>query len=202
MNGNDVMRRLRYALNITDLKVLELFALAGRPMSRAELEPFFLREEEAGYVECPDEVLAHFLDGLIVSRRGVREEKGGGAAGPAPLAMGMAGVGAAGLLAGRAAGLRARGGAGPHAMGGAAPALQAAGAAAPHLSNNEVLKRLRIALELKDEDLIAIMKLAGVAISKSELSAFFRKREHPNWRPCGDQFLRNFLSGLTAKYRV
>lgn len=190
MNGNDVMRRLRYALNITDLKVLELLALAGRPMSRAELEPFFLREEEAGYVECPDEVLAHFLDGLIVSRRGAREEKRGGAAGP---------------LAAGAAGLRARGGAGPHAMGGAAPALQAAGAtgvAAPHLSNNEVLKRLRIALELKDEDLIAIMKLAGVAISKSELSAFFRKREHPNWRPCGDQFLRNFLSGLTAKYRV
>ena len=176
MNGNDVMRRLRYALNITDLKVLELFALAGRPMSRAELEPFFLREEEAGYVECPDEVLAHFLDGLIVSRRGAREEKGGGAAGPALQAAGAAGAGAAGLLA--------------------------AGAAAPHLSNNEILKRLRIALELKDEDLIAIMKLAGVAISKSELSAFFRKREHPNWRPCGDQFLRNFLSGLTAKYRV
>ncbi|HUX38629.1 MAG TPA: DUF1456 family protein [Rectinemataceae bacterium] len=168
MNRNDVFRRLRYALNITDLKVIELFALAGRKITRVELEPFFLKEEEAGYVECPDEVLGLFLDGLIVSRRGKREEKA--------------------------------------AVPGASPAVPPkagpSAAETPHLSNNEILKRLRIALELKDEDIIAIMDLAKVKVSKSELSAFFRKYGHVNWRPCGDQFLRNFLVGLTAKYRV
>ena len=176
MNRNDVLRRLRYALNITDLKVLEILRLAGQEMSRAELEPYFLKEEEPGYLECPDEVLASFLDGLIVSRRGPREEvkpaaPGGGAA--RPLAMGS----------------------------GAAPGSAREGEA-PHLSNNEILKRLRIALELKDEDIIAIMALVKVKVSKSELSAFFRKYGHVNWRPCGDQFLRNFLAGLTARYRV
>ena len=168
MNRNDVFRRLRYALNITDLKVIELFALAGREMTRAELEPFFLKEEEAGYVECPDEVLGLFLDGLVVSRRGRREERATAPGSPSA----------------------------------APPRAASFPAETPHLSNNEILKRLRIALELKDEDLIAIMALAKVKVSKSELSAFFRKYGHVNWRPCGDQFLRNFLVGLTAKYRV
>jgi len=176
MNRNDVLRRLRYALNITDLKVLEILALAGREMSRTELEPYYLKEEEQGYLECPDEILASFLDGLIVSRRGPREE-----AKPA----------ASVTRAARPVATK-------HGV--------AAGAAredeAPRLSNNEILKRLRIALELKDEDIIAIMDLVKVKVSKSELSAFFRKYGHVNWRPCGDQFLRNFLAGLTARYRV
>jgi uncharacterized protein YehS (DUF1456 family) len=72
----------------------------------------------------------------------------------------------------------------------------------PRLSNNEILKSIRIALELRDDDLVGILRLAGVEVSKSELSALFRKPGRANFRPCGDQFLRNFLVGLTAKYRV
>jgi uncharacterized protein YehS (DUF1456 family) len=71
----------------------------------------------------------------------------------------------------------------------------------PHLTNNAILKKLRIALELKEDDMLGILKLADADISKSELSALFRKEGHKNYRECGDQFLRNFISGLTVRYR-
>lgn len=64
------------------------------------------------------------------------------------------------------------------------------------LTNNDILKKLRIALELKDDDIIHILKLADFTVSKSELSALFRKDDHPNYMACGDQLLRNFLQGL------
>jgi uncharacterized protein YehS (DUF1456 family) len=64
------------------------------------------------------------------------------------------------------------------------------------LTNNDVLKKLRVALELRDDDVIQILKLADFTISKSELNALYQKPEHPNYRECGDQILRNFLNGL------
>lgn len=64
------------------------------------------------------------------------------------------------------------------------------------LTNNDILKKLRVALELKDEDVIKILKLAEFDISKSELNALYRKPDHPNYKSCGDQLLRNFLNGL------
>lgn len=64
------------------------------------------------------------------------------------------------------------------------------------LTNNDILKKIRVALELKDEDIIHILKLSEFDISKSELNALFRKPDHPNYRECGDQLLRNFLNGL------
>jgi uncharacterized protein YehS (DUF1456 family) len=155
VNNNDILIRLRYALNITDVKAMELFRLAGRDMGRPELESLFKREDEEGYVECDDSAMRSFLEGLIISRRGKRDDE---------------------------------------------KAQEPRGSA--HLSNNDILKSLRVALSLKDGDLIEILRLAGVEVSKSELTALFRKYGHPNYRPCGDQFLRNFLAGLTAKYRV
>jgi uncharacterized protein YehS (DUF1456 family) len=68
-------------------------------------------------------------------------------------------------------------------------------------SNNTILKKLRIALELKEDDMLGILKLSDVAVSKAELSAFFRKEGQKNYKECGDQFLRNFLKGLTLRYR-
>jgi len=64
------------------------------------------------------------------------------------------------------------------------------------LTNNDILKKLRVALNLKDDDIIHILKLVEFEISKSELGAIFRKEDHPNYKPCGDQLLRNFLNGL------
>jgi uncharacterized protein YehS (DUF1456 family) len=73
---------------------------------------------------------------------------------------------------------------------------------APELpTNNVVLKKLRVAFELKDEDILAILESVGFRVSKTELTALFRKEGHHNYRPCGDQLLRNFLKGLTMRIR-
>jgi uncharacterized protein YehS (DUF1456 family) len=58
-----------------------------------------------------------------------------------------------------------------------------------------------VALKLRDEDIIQILKLAEFDVSKSELSALFRAEDHPNYKDCGDQFLRNFLNGLIIHKR-
>jgi uncharacterized protein YehS (DUF1456 family) len=65
------------------------------------------------------------------------------------------------------------------------------------LTNNIILRKLRIALELNDEKMIEIFLQAGVTISKPELSALFRAVDHRNYKVCGDQLLRNFVQGLT-----
>ena len=69
------------------------------------------------------------------------------------------------------------------------------------LTNNIVFRKLKIALDLKAEDILEILNLSGVTISKHELSAFFRKPAHKHYRGCKDQILRNFLSGMQLKYR-
>ncbi|GAB6146406.1 YehS family protein [Desulfocicer niacini] len=81
---------------------------------------------------------------------------------------------------------------------GAAPSLSPK---AQLLNNNLILKKLKIALELQQEDLMDIFSLAGVKVSKGELTALFRKEGHKNYRPCQDQFLRNFLKGLGIRHR-
>ncbi len=70
------------------------------------------------------------------------------------------------------------------------------------LTNNLILRKLKIALNLKDEDLIQILKLAELNVSAHEISAFFRNPSQPQYRPCKDQILRNFLHGMQLKYRI
>ena len=70
-----------------------------------------------------------------------------------------------------------------------------------HLTNNIIFNKLKIALNLKGEDVLQIMGLADFHISKHELSAFFRKPGHKHYRQCNDQILRNFLKGMQLKYR-
>jgi uncharacterized protein YehS (DUF1456 family) len=64
------------------------------------------------------------------------------------------------------------------------------------MSNNDIMKKLRVALQFTDDDIIEVLKLANFRITKTELGAIFRKEDHPNFKPCGDQILRNFLNGL------
>lgn len=154
MDNNDVLRRLRYALNINDSTMIELFKLSAYEIARSDLTNLLKKEDEPGYVYCSDEVMGYFLDGLIVQKRGPKETKPDKAKEPVP-----------------------------------------------SLNNNLIFKKLRIALELKEEDIVGILKLAGMYISKAELSALFRKEGHKNYQECGDQFLRNFLKGLTLYYR-
>ena len=69
------------------------------------------------------------------------------------------------------------------------------------MSNNDILKKLRVALKLKNTDIIEIMKLVDFKITESELGALFRNDDHPNFKKCGDQILRNFLNGLIIHLR-
>ena len=154
MIANDVLRRLRFALNLSDKEMVAIFKLAEHDMPTYHLFNLMRKEDEEGYVLCHDDILSRFLDGLIIHRRGAQE--------------------------------------------GREPNYLPKGAL---LSKNEVLRKLRIALELKDTDIIDIMKLADFEVSKSELSAIFRKKGHRNYKECGNQFLRNFITGLTLKYR-
>jgi uncharacterized protein YehS (DUF1456 family) len=72
-------------------------------------------------------------------------------------------------------------------------------AAEERLNNNIIFRKIKIALSLIDEDIIEILKLADFKISKHELSAFFRNPTAPQYRPCKDQIMRNFLMGLQIK---
>lgn len=69
------------------------------------------------------------------------------------------------------------------------------------MTNNDILKKLRVALMLRDDEIVEILKLVDFKITKSELGAFFRAEDHPNYVECGDQILRNFLNGLVIHYR-
>jgi uncharacterized protein YehS (DUF1456 family) len=152
MMNNDILRNVRYMLDLPDAKLATITALAGLAVPQADFDAYLKKDDEAGYRDCPDKVMAHFLDGLVVYRRGRDDSR------PAP-------------------------------------------PVARRVSNNLVLKKLRVAFELRDEEMHAILAAAGFPLSKSELSALFRKPEHPNYRPCGDQLLRHFLRGLTQRLR-
>lgn len=69
------------------------------------------------------------------------------------------------------------------------------------MTNNDILKKLRIALQLRNDDIVKILSLVDFTITESELTAVFRAEDHPNYRECGDQLLRNFLNGLIISKR-
>jgi uncharacterized protein YehS (DUF1456 family) len=154
MINNDVLRSIRYMLDLSDIKVVEITKLANAdfPIERADVDAFLKKDNDAGYVECSDVVLAHFLDGLVIHYRGVNEGQ---------------------------------------------PKRQVE----TRVNNNMVLKKLRVAFELKDVDMHQVFADAGFPVSKPELSALFRQPGHSNFRPCGDQMLRNFLKGLALRFR-
>lgn len=153
MSNNDVLRRLRYALNLSDEHMVAIFALADRDLTTDQVCALMAKEGEEGAVECSDALLAGFLDGLILDRRGPRKP---GA--PVP-------------------------------------------AAPPELTNNAILKKLRIALTLHEDAMLSILAAGGQPFSKGELTALFRKPDHKHYRACGDQVLRHFLQGLTQRLR-
>ena len=148
MTHNDVLRSLRYLLNVSDAAMVDIFRLGGREVSRAEVVAFLEAEDAEGYQACSDEALAHFLNGLVTYKRGKVEGRP-----PQPVEL--------------------------------------------PVTNNTVLKKLRVAFELKDGDIVALLDRAGLMMSKTELGAFFRRPDHRNYRECGDQLLRHLLRGLT-----
>lgn len=69
------------------------------------------------------------------------------------------------------------------------------------VTNNMVLKKLRVAFKLREKEMHAVLERGGFSISKPEMSALFRREGHKNYRECGDQILRYFLKGLTLTLR-
>jgi uncharacterized protein YehS (DUF1456 family) len=69
------------------------------------------------------------------------------------------------------------------------------------MSNNDIMKKLRVAMKFTDNDIIQVLSLVDFRVTKTELSAIFRNENHPNFKPCGDQILRNFLNGLIIHQR-
>lgn len=69
------------------------------------------------------------------------------------------------------------------------------------LTNNDIMKKLRVAHKFRDEDIVKICSLVDFAVTKSELGAIFRHESHEKYMECGDQFLRNFLNGLVIHLR-
>jgi len=155
MINNLVLRRLRYALNLRESNMVEMYKLVDVTIKSTTISSLLLREDHEGFLECTDVVLAQFLDGMIIKHRGLPAD---GKA-PAPVAEDI------------------------------------------RLSNNIILKKIRVALELREEHLLEIMQKADFEFSKSEMSAFFRKVGSRQYKPCGDQMMRNFLMGMCEKYR-
>lgn len=150
MKNNDVLRRIRYAFDFNDSKMMALFALGGTTATREQISSWLKKDDDPAYVSLNDRLLAVFLNGLIIENRGARD---GGP--PAPESK---------------------------------------------LTNNMILMKLKIALDLKAEDLLALLEMANLRLSKHELSAFFRRKDHKQYRECLDQVLRNFLQGVQLKY--
>jgi len=69
------------------------------------------------------------------------------------------------------------------------------------LTNNIILRKLKIALDMKDDEVLEMMALSSLRISRHELSALFRRKDHKHYRECKDQILRNFLAGLQMHHR-
>ncbi len=154
MINNDVLRRVRYALDLNDAMMLEIFYLGDLMLSREELLSYLKKDDQDGFVSLNNQHMDEFLTGLITYKRGKLESK-------------------------------------PN---------QENKPVVP-LTNNSILKKLRIALNFKEEDMLNTLNLADFKISKGELSAFFRQKGHKNYRECGDQIIRNFLQGVTLHFR-
>ncbi|MBP1755083.1 MAG: hypothetical protein H6Q59_1481 [Firmicutes bacterium] len=173
MNNNDILIRLRYALDIKDIDMLEIFKLGGISVTREELQRMLLKpkntmnpiSEEEEFVaaddmkRCNNYMLESFLNGFITFKRGKQEPQPG------------------------------------------EPEKQAYLIKDNKAVNNVLLKKLKIALSLTGEDMLEIFKITEVNLSNGELSALLRREGQRNYKECGDRYIRHFLKGLAIKYR-
>ena len=164
MTNNDILIRLRYAFDIKNVDMVEIFKLGGMDYTKEEVLNMLIKindEEEAPeeYIKCNNKMLEAFLNGLITFKRGPQKPREGQAVGPLPVS----------------------------------------GKESP---NNMLLKKVKIALDLTTEEMLEILYDGGIKVTKGELGAILRNPSHRNYKECGDSFVRNFLRGLTYKYRA
>jgi len=174
MDNNDILIRLRYALELNNMDMVEIFKLGGAELTEEEVRKTLIKSKDSYHDEvddhdrieekeenllCKNSTLASFLNGLIIFKRGKQDSKPGQPEKP------VLSIKDSGNL------------------------------------NNIMLKKLKIALSLTSDDMLDIFKQTGVIVTKGELSALFRKEGHKHYKECGDKYARNFLKGLTIKYR-
>ncbi len=174
MNNDDVLIRLRYALDIKNTDMVEIFKLGGIEVTKEEVLEMLTKSknsypneadsdgdlaENDDVIKCNNNMLESFLNGFIIFKRGKQDPKPG------------------------------------------QPDRQAMSVKNNESVNNLILKKLKIALALTSEDMLEILEEVGVIITKGELSALLRKKGHKNYKECGDRYARNFLKGLSVKYR-
>jgi uncharacterized protein YehS (DUF1456 family) len=152
MDNNDILRRIRYAFDLSDAKMIEIFKSADHEVTRPEISNWLKKDDDPYFQGILDVELATFLNGFINDRRGKKE--------------------------------------------GVQPKPE------KKTNNNIIFRKLKIALNLKDDDILEIFESVDMRISRNELSAFFRNPKQNQYRPCKDQFLRNFLQGVLLKYRT
>ncbi|WP_037592961.1 DUF1456 family protein [Sporosarcina sp. D27] len=168
MNNNDILTRLRYALDIKDAEMVEIFKLGGVETTKTEVQNMLSKSKINTDGETPEEyvkmidnkTLESFLNGCITLKRGPQEET------PETIKNRF-------LMTDDNRNV-----------------------------NNILLKKMKIALSLTNEEMIDILNDVGVTLSKSELSAVLRKEGHRNYKECGDRYARNFLKGLAQIYRA
>ncbi|MCM3570257.1 DUF1456 family protein [Neobacillus mesonae] len=164
MDNNDILIRLRYALEIKNKEMAEIFKLGGEDVTVPEVVKILIKSDEYD-IENDDQIkinnsmLDSFLNGLIIFKRGRQEPKPGQPASPETSIKKSSNM------------------------------------------NNLLLKKVKIALALTTDDVLDIFEMAGIMVSKGELSALLRKEGHKNYKECGDKYARNFLKGLAVKYR-
>lgn len=163
MTNNDILIRLRYALDIKNVDMVEIFKLGGMDFTKEDVMNMLIKvkeDEEApeSFIKVNNKTLEAFLNGFITFKRGPQKDKDGNIVGPMP-------------------------------------------ATGKESSNNMLLKKVKIALQLTSEDVLDLLYEGGVTVSKGELGAILRSPDHKNYKECGDRFARNFLKGLTMKYR-
>jgi uncharacterized protein YehS (DUF1456 family) len=175
MDNNDILIRLRYALDIRDTDMVEIFKLGGAELTAEEVRKLLIKsketyryndevddhdqiEEKEENIKCKNSTLESFLNGFIIFKRGKQDPK-----------------------------------LGQHER----TVLMKS-----ENPNNIMLKKLKIALSLTSDDMLDILAETGVIVTKGELSAIFRKEGHKNYKECGDKYARNFLKGLAIKNRA
>ena len=173
MNNNDILIRIRYALDLKETELVDIFKTGGVELTRHDVQERLVKSQDysadrdtsvdetastAENIECSNSELVCFLNGLIIFKRGAQEPK---ADQPAKDDFAIA-----------------------------------------NNINNILLKKMKIALSLSSEDMLNIFESAEVIVTKGELGALFRAQGHRNYKPCGDKFARKFLKGLAVRYRT
>ena len=174
MDNNDILIRLRYAMDIKDIEMVKIFKLGGLKVTEEEVRKLLIKSKSSNYnevvnhgeieervenIECKNSTLDSFLNGFIIFKRGKKDTKPG------------------------------------------QPERPVLSIKDSESRNNVMLKKLKIALSLTSDDMLDIFKATGVIVTKGELSALFRKEGHKHYKECGDKYARNFLKGLTIKNR-